>query len=95
MVLIGGGYHLRRTQNLLVALQMSKKSKDEYFVLFRGVKISKCEANRIGVGLIFGFVGAIISTFLIGPENRIVAIIVCILFVAIGYFWVGNKIFKT
>jgi hypothetical protein len=35
---------------------MNKKSKDEYFVLFQGAKISKREANRIGVGLIFGFV---------------------------------------
>ncbi len=74
---------------------MNKNATYEYFVLFRGAKISKREANRAGVGLIFGFAGAIISACLIGPENKIATIMICIFFVAIGYFWVGNKIFKT
>jgi len=74
---------------------MNKKSKNDYFVLFQGAKISKREANRVGVGFVFGFVGAVISAFLIGPENKIANIIVVIFFVAIGYFWVGHKIFKT
>ncbi len=74
---------------------MNKKSKDACVVLFQEAKISKREANKVGVGLIFGFIGAIISSFFIGSENKIAAIIVCLFFVAIGYILVGNRIIKT
>lgn len=71
------------------------KSQDEYIVLFQGVKLSKREANKVGLGLILGFVGAIISVLFIGVENKITGIIICCILAAVGYFWVGNKIFKT
>ena len=38
---------------------MNKKSKDQYIVLFQGVKLSKREANKVGIGLIFGLVGGV------------------------------------
>ena len=71
------------------------ESKDEYLVLFQGAKISKREANKIGIGIIFGFVGALISALFIGVENKIVGIFICGIFAAVGYFGVGRKIFKT
>lgn len=73
---------------------MSKKPKDEYVVLFRGAKLSKKEANKAGLGLIFGLLGAIISAFFFGPEHKILSVIIITVLAAIGYFWVGNKILK-
>jgi len=35
----------------------NKKEKDDYVVLFRGAKLSKCEANKAGLGIIFGVIG--------------------------------------
>jgi hypothetical protein len=74
---------------------MNKRSKDEYIVLFQGVKLSKRQANKVGLGLIFGFFGVIISLIFFGLENKIVVVIICSFFAAVGYFWIGNRIFKT
>ncbi len=73
---------------------MDKDQKDEYVALFQGVKLTKREANKVGLGLLFGFVGGIISLFLLGPENKVATGIICFIFVAIGYFLIGNKIFR-
>ena len=74
---------------------MNKKSVDEYIVLFQGAKLSRREANKVGLGLIFGLIGAVISIFLLGTENKEASLLVCFILAVIGYFWIGNKIFKT
>jgi hypothetical protein len=71
-----------------VARQTKKNSIDEYIVFFKGIKISKREANKIGIGIIFGFVSALISVLIIGVENKIAGMIICGVFAAVGYFWV-------
>jgi hypothetical protein len=74
---------------------MNKKSKDEYIVLFQGVKIYKREANKVGIGIIFGFVGALISVLILGVEYKIAGVIICSIFAAVGYFGIGSKISKS
>ena len=74
---------------------MNKKSKDQYITLFQGAKLPKREANKVGIGLIFGLLGAVLSGFLFGLEYKIAAIIICGIFVGFGYFIVGNKLFKS
>ena len=74
---------------------MNKKSKDQYIVIFKGAKLSRREANKVGIGLIFGLVGAMLSGFCFGSDHKISAFIICGIFVGFGYFVVGNKLFKT
>ena len=73
---------------------MKKKEKDDYVVLFQGKLLSNREAKKVGLSIIFGLIGAIVAAFGVGSENKILAIFICFLFVAAGYFWIGNKIFK-
>lgn len=73
---------------------MDKKEKDDYIILFGGAKLSRREAKKVGLGLFFGFIGATISAFSLGQDNKFAGYIICIIFIAIGYFWIGNKIFK-
>ena len=74
---------------------MIKNSNDNYIVLFKGTKLSRREANKVGLSLIVGFGGAILSVLCLGPENKLLAFIICAVLAAIGYFWLGKKIFKT
>jgi hypothetical protein len=73
---------------------MNKKGKDDYVVTIFGKLISNREANKIGLGIIFGFIGAILAAFTVGPHSRMLAILICAIFVAAGYFLIGNRIFK-
>lgn len=73
---------------------MKKKSKDEYIVLYQGVKLSKQEANRVGLSIILGIIGAVIFFLLLGPGYKLLSLIFCFSLSAIGYFWIGKKIFK-
>ena len=74
---------------------MNKKSKDQHITLFQGVKLSKREANKVGLGLIFGLVGAVLSGFLFGLEQKVAALMISGIFVGFGYFIVGNKLYKS
>ena len=73
---------------------MNKKGNNEYLVLFQGAKLSKREANKVGTGIIFGVVG-MLGTFLfpIG-QTKIINYTIILIFAAIGYFLIGNKIFR-
>ncbi len=73
---------------------MNKKEKDDYIVLFQQAKLSKHEANKVGLGLIFGVIGVIICAIFLGPDHKFIGITLCIIFAIIGYLWVGNKVFK-
>ena len=74
---------------------MNKKSKDQHIFLFQGIKLSKHEANKVGIGLIFGLVGGVLSGFILGLDHKIAAIIICGIFIGFGYLIIGNKLFKT
>ena len=73
---------------------MKQKDKDDYKVLFKGIKISKREANKVGLGIICGIIGIFIAIFITGGKSKILDYVIILVFMAIGYLWVGNKIFK-
>ncbi|MGZ8436118.1 MAG: hypothetical protein ACXW6T_17735 [Candidatus Binatia bacterium] len=45
---------------------MSEEEKDDYVVLFRGAKLSRSQANRVGFTVICGFVTVIVLVPTIG-----------------------------
>jgi len=71
-----------------------KKENDDYLVLFKGAKLSKREANKVGVGIIFGIIGILISIFIPLVKSKIVDYAIILIFVVVGYYWIGNKLFK-
>ncbi len=73
-------------------MDKDKKQKDEYVVLFQGAKLSKRDANKAGLGILFGLVGAIIPISF-GLENKFITLLIICLFAGFGFFFVGNKIF--
>jgi len=72
-----------------------KNQKDEYYVDFKGVRLNKLEANRIGVGIIFGIFGIILLFFLPIEPKSLSSYILLVLCVFIGYFLVSPIIFKN
>jgi hypothetical protein len=60
-------------------------------VLFGRVKLSKAQLNRLGFGLIFGFVGLLISIGTMGRDNRLASLVIALVFAFIGYFGLGNR----
>lgn len=54
--------------NLSEALTMKKLSNDNELVYFKGGKITRTEANRVGTALGFGGLGVAV-TFLIGANT--------------------------
>ena len=49
---------------------MKYHDKDDYKVIFGGATISKNEANKVGVALIFGFIGISAIGFTFGLKNK-------------------------
>ena len=72
---------------------MKNKEKDDYIVPFKGAKLSKREANKVGLSIIFGIIGIVVSLATIGTNNKTIGFIIVAAFALFGYF-VGNKIFK-
>ena len=73
---------------------MSDKEKDDYVVPFRGANLSKREANKVGLGLLCGFIGITISILTYGTDNRFLTGVTLLACAFIGYFVLGNRIFK-
>lgn len=74
-------------------LKNMNKDKDDYKVWFRGATISKLEANKIGIALIFAIFGVCISFFIFGVVNEGAVFIISFALVAVGYFGIVNRIF--
>jgi hypothetical protein len=72
-------------------VHMNKQDSNDYMVLFGGARISRHQAKRVGFGLIFGFVGVLISVGIFGPDNRLAALVIALLFAFIGYFGLGKR----
>ena len=70
---------------------MNKQDSNDYVVLFGAARISRRQAKKMGSGLILGFVGALISIGVLGPDNKIAALVVAGVFTFIGYFGLGKK----
>ncbi len=73
---------------------MKKKNDDDYFILFQGAKLSKREANKAGIGILFGVIGIFLTQFFQLGQTKFVNYIIIFIFAAIGYLWVGNKFFR-
>jgi hypothetical protein len=46
-------------------------SNKDYRVLFGGAVISRLEANKVGLATLIGFIGAILSFFVFGLQNKL------------------------
>ena len=73
--------------------QKEQKDKNDYIVLFKGAKLSKRQANIVGLCIIFGAVGIFVSFLVTGWKNKTIDYVIIIIFVIIGDL-LGNKIFK-
>ena len=73
----------------------NKKEKDPgYYVNFKGATVTKTEANRIGVGIVFGIIGIIVVLLLPLRDEKILSYSLITMFIFIGYFIVSPLIFK-
>ena len=75
-------------------MNRNNKEKDDYIVLFKGAKLSKKEANKVGVALIFAMIGAVLIYFAFGIENQTAVFLICSALASIGYFVIADKIIK-
>jgi hypothetical protein len=71
-----------------------KEKKDDYVVLFKGAKLSKNEANSVGLGIIFGIIGSLISLYTPLARATFMAYGLIMVFSIIGYC-LGIKLFKN
>ncbi len=74
--------------------KMKNKDKDEYKVIFGGATISKKEANKVGVALLFGFIGIVAIGLAFEIENKLAIFIIALILACIGYFGIANRLFK-
>ena len=74
---------------------MPKHSDDDYIILFQMAKLSKHETKKVGIGILFGLVGLIISLAIFGGKYKILSFTVIGVFIFIGYFLIGNKLNKN
>lgn len=70
-----------------------RNKNDEYSVLFSGVKLSKYEANKVGISLIFGIFSCLCFIFIFNIHNKLIVFGSSSLLAVFGYF-LGNRIFK-
>jgi len=70
-----------------------QKDKNDYIVLFKGAKLSKRQANIVGLCIFFGLIGIFVSFLFTGWKNKSIGYGIIIIFVIIGDL-VGYKIFK-
>lgn len=61
---------------------------------FKGAKINKREANRVGLGVILGFMGLIVGFIVLGPERKHLILIAALCLSFFGYIYLGRKWFK-
>ena len=73
---------------------MKNKDKDDYKVGFSGTTISKNEANKVGVALIFGLIGIVAIGLTFQITNKLAIGIISLILEFIGYFGIANRLFK-
>jgi hypothetical protein len=76
------------------ARRMMNKDEDDYKVVFRGATISKKEAKRVTVTLLFGMVGIIAIGLTLGLKNKVLVFVLSFLLALIGYFGIAKRIYK-
>ena len=73
---------------------MKNKDKDDYKVVFGGATISKIEAKKVGVALLFGMVSIVAVCITIGLHDKFQVFIVSLALAGIGYFGIAKRIYK-
>lgn len=73
---------------------MKNKDKDDYKVGFSGTTISKSEARKVGVALLFGFIGIIAIGLTSEIKNKLAIFIISLILACVGYFGIANRLFK-
>ncbi len=73
----------------------NKDKEDDYKVIFRGATISKREANKVGVALLFGFIGIVTIGLTFGIKNKLTLFVIALILACIGYFGIANRFFKN
>ena len=73
---------------------MKNKNEDDYKVVFGGATISKTEAKRVSVALLFGMVGIVAVGLTLGLQNKLQVFIVSLALAGIGYFGIAKRIYK-
>ena len=73
---------------------MKDKNEDDYKIVFGGAIISKKEAKRVKVALLFGMVGIVVIGLTLGLRCKSQVFIVSLALAGIGYFGVAKKIYK-
>ena len=73
---------------------MKDNDKDDYKVGFSGTTISKNEANKVGVAMIFGLIGIVAIGLTFEITNKLAIGIISLILAFIGYFGIANRLFK-
>jgi hypothetical protein len=73
---------------------MTKNKDDDYIVVFKGAKLNKKEANRVGLGIIFGIIGIIVGLIVLGPDRKYLILFTAFCLSLFGYVYLGRKWFK-
>ncbi len=73
---------------------MKNKNQDDYKVIFGGATISKKEANKVGVAMIFGLIGIVAIGLIFEITNKLAIGIISLILAFIGYFGIANRLFK-
>jgi hypothetical protein len=71
---------------------MKNSEKDDYKICFSGATISKSEANKAVVALLFGSIGIVIIGLAFGIQNKLIIFIISVILVCIGYFGIANRL---
>jgi len=74
---------------------MEEKQKSDYKICIWGITVSKLEANRIGLAIIFGLAGAVLSMIFLGPQDKVITFLISLVLAAFGYFGIGKKLFEN
>jgi hypothetical protein len=69
---------------------MSDKKTDDYVVPFSGAKLNRSQANRVGFTLLCGFVAAIVLVPTISDRSPLLAKVLVIAAVILGYLLYGK-----
>ena len=70
------------------------KNNNDYYIIFMGAKINRLQANRGGLGILFGIIGVVLTFFLPFREYRFINYVIIFFFAVFGYFVLGPRIFK-
>ena len=73
---------------------MKNTDKDDYKVVFRGTTISKKEAKRVSIALLFGMVGIVAIGLTFGLKNKNEIFILSLALAGIGYFGIAKRMYK-